>query len=53
MTIQAKLLSGYSIVVSTAHVPAQHTDMWPSPGPGPDTKCSKIVEVGCCSHAKS
>ena len=28
-----------------AHVPGQH--MWPSPGPGPDSKCSKTVEVRC------
>ena len=23
--------------------------MWPSPGPGPDSKCSKTLEVGCSS----
>ena len=28
-----------------AHVPGQH--MWQSPGPGPASKCSKRVEVGC------
>ena len=28
-----------------AHVPGQH--MWQSPGPGPCSKCSKTVEVGC------
>ena len=28
-----------------AHVPCSH--MWQSPGPGPGSKCSKTVEVGC------
>ena len=28
-----------------AHVPGPH--MWQSPGPGPGSKCSKTVEVGC------
>ena len=27
------------------HAPDQH--IWPSPGPGPDSKCSKIVEIWC------
>ena len=32
-------------VYNHAHVPGPH--MWPSPGPGQDSKCSKTVEVGC------
>ena len=35
-----------------AHTPGQH--MWPNPGPWPNSKCSKTVEVGCsCSELKS
>ena len=30
-----------------AHSPAPPAHMWPSPGPGHDTKCSKTVQVGC------
>ena len=34
-----------------AHAPGQH--MWQSPGPEPDSKCSKTVEVGCsCQELK-
>ena len=28
-----------------SHAPGPH--MWPSPGPGPDSKCPKTVSVGC------
>ena len=28
-----------------AHAPGPH--VWPSPGPGPDSKCFKTVEVRC------
>ena len=34
-------------IYNHAHAPSPH--MWPSPDPGPDSKCSKTVEVGCSS----
>ena len=42
---QALLLRGYTIPIITANAPGPH--MWPSPGPGPDPKCSKTVGGGC------
>ena len=46
-TLKLKLLLGYTIVMITVHAQGQH--MWPSPGPGPDSKCSesKTLEIGC------
>ena len=38
---QALLFRGYAIATITAHAPGQH--MWPSPGPGPNSKCSNTV----------
>ena len=52
-TIQGKTKArGFAILAprlynryNHAHVPGPH--MWQSPGPGPGSKCSKTVEVGC------
>ena len=51
---QALLLQDYIIAIITAHL-GPH--MWPSPGPGPDSKCSKRVEfmlrVNTCKACES
>ena len=47
VTFALRLYNSYN----HAHEPGLH--MWPTPGPGPDSKCSKTVEVGCsCSKLK-
>ena len=44
VTFAQRLCNSYN----QANVPGQH--MWPSPGPRPNSKCSKTVEIWCsCS----
>ena len=46
-TFAARLFNSYN----PAHVPGLH--IWQSPGPRPDSKCSRIVEVRCsCQQLK-
>ena len=51
--IQGKTMAKpFQALKITASAPGQH--MWPNPGPWPNSKCSKTVEVGCsCSELKS